>query len=80
MFSIQVFKDTEVSWALTPFISGFIFLSLSVFSHCSQVTTKCLHRNRTASKKIYLIADVQAKLGLNALLLEDIYFAIHIFK
>lgn len=84
MFSIQVFhcraQDTEVSWALTPLIPGFIFLTLSVFSHCSQVSIEHLHRNWTASKKIYLIADVQAKLGLNAVLLEDIYFAIYIFK
>lgn len=29
---------------------------------------------------MYLIADVQAKLGLNAVLLNDIYFAIYIFK
>lgn len=84
MLSTQVFhyraQDTEVSWVLTPLISGFIFLTLSVFSHCSQATIKCLHRNWTASNKMYLIPDVQAKLALNAVLLNDIYFAIYIFK
>lgn len=51
-----------------------------MFSLCSQVTIERLHRNRAASKKVFLIADVQAKFVLNAVLLEDIYFATCNFK